>query len=609
MKEYSKKQKITAYVLLALIILVQLVYTTYTFTNKKEGFHSDEIWSYGLSNSYYKPFLDLKPGIANSVITQEGHSEDDLENINQWISSDVLKDYLTVQEGERFSYGSVYSNQTLDNHPPLYYFLIHTVSSFFPNSFSWFFGYALNCVLLIVTQIYIYKISRMILKGDSIYLPLAVCALYAGCIGALSTFIFIRIYAMLAMLVTMHLYYQLRLIKYGDEKLKKLLPSVLITAFIGFMTEYLFIAAAGIATACVCIITLCRKKPKRMFVIGLSMTAALALFAVVYPAALTQVSGYHLDRRMTLLEQTKRMLSYVTYSTCGFSVSVYKSSFYAYVIFALVIIAIIAVPLCFLFRKEEWFKNFVTKVRSSVKYFFKEVLPQADLCLITLFVVIIAHIITVAAKTDIIGNGKWVMRYVMPIIPLAAIAYISAVNYLVSWIPKVKKYCLPVMSVFASGVLVYMNITYDCYFLFEQPENTGSLAETTENKRCIVIFPQNNTWVMTCFSEMLMNCDQCFFTSEMWIKDNDISDVFSLNEGETAYLVMPGEEETEEVSHEDNSENESLDWDLEKILPESEYKSSEDITKEILSSENVSEMEELYQINVQGADYLVYEIR
>ena len=48
----------------------------------------------------------------------------------------------------RFDYASVYYNQTQDVHPPLFYFLLHTVCSLFPGSFTKWTGLGMNFVLL-----------------------------------------------------------------------------------------------------------------------------------------------------------------------------------------------------------------------------------------------------------------------------------------------------------------------------------------------------------------------------------------------------------------------------------------------------------------------------
>lgn len=76
----------------------------------------DEVWLYGLANS--KNYAHL--------FMQEGWDAD-------WIEPSYFENYIEVQPGEEFSYGAVFRNQTEDNHPPLFYLVLHTVSSFFPN--------------------------------------------------------------------------------------------------------------------------------------------------------------------------------------------------------------------------------------------------------------------------------------------------------------------------------------------------------------------------------------------------------------------------------------------------------------------------------------------
>ena len=127
----TKSKSKIPYLLLILIIVLQLLWTGYSFLYRKDGRHSDEIWSYGLANSYYQPFVYQRAGVHIDDCQME-----DIINTEQWITGETFRNYITVQPDQRFAYGSVYSNQTLDHHPPLYYALLHTVCSFFPNQFS-----------------------------------------------------------------------------------------------------------------------------------------------------------------------------------------------------------------------------------------------------------------------------------------------------------------------------------------------------------------------------------------------------------------------------------------------------------------------------------------
>lgn len=71
------------------ILLLQIVCMIY-FGNAKQGYFVDELWSYGLANSYYHPHV---------------YSDDALEE--RWVSGEYFRDYLEVLPDQRFRYGSV----------------------------------------------------------------------------------------------------------------------------------------------------------------------------------------------------------------------------------------------------------------------------------------------------------------------------------------------------------------------------------------------------------------------------------------------------------------------------------------------------------------------
>lgn len=61
---------------------------TYFFFAKKKGYDSDEVWSYALSNSYYRPFLETTAG-WNMAYTKE-----DTHYISEWFNGSVYHDYI-----------------------------------------------------------------------------------------------------------------------------------------------------------------------------------------------------------------------------------------------------------------------------------------------------------------------------------------------------------------------------------------------------------------------------------------------------------------------------------------------------------------------------------
>jgi hypothetical protein len=143
------KQKISRWsvVILIAILCLQVVFMGY-FGNLKQGFHEDEMATYTLSN-YGQGFY---------------HRTSELENT--WVDSDILQDVLSVSGEEKFDYKMVYENQESDVHPPMYYFIIHTLSSLFEGRFTKWIGIAPNMFFCVLSSVMVFFIARRLMKND-----------------------------------------------------------------------------------------------------------------------------------------------------------------------------------------------------------------------------------------------------------------------------------------------------------------------------------------------------------------------------------------------------------------------------------------------------------
>lgn len=210
-----------------LVIFAVLIVNALYWCAKKEGYYIDELWSYGLSNSYYSPFLYQKENY-----------------MNEWHQSTFYKDYLVVKQDHAFSYASVYNNQENDVHPPCYYMLLHTVCSLFPGRFSKWFGLTVNLLFFCGSILLLYKISGMIL-GEMNTVRLIPPLLYGLSMGAVSTLIYIRMYMLLTFWSLLFVFLVFLLIKseIGKKRLI-LLTEIALTIMAGFLTQYYFIIFA-----------------------------------------------------------------------------------------------------------------------------------------------------------------------------------------------------------------------------------------------------------------------------------------------------------------------------------------------------------------------------
>lgn len=278
-------------VLLLLNILVMV-----SFGARKNGYNVDELYTYGLSNSYFDPFIDVKE--------------------NTQLSNEYIQNYFTVQNDEKFAYDSVYDNQSKDVHPPLYYFLFHTVSSLLPNIFSKWIGISINIVCFILAWIILYKLSKIILKDN--YLSLVPPVLWGLSSGAISSVVFIRMYVLMTVFVLLTTYLHARTIEKQIFKNKDLI-FILVTTFLGIMTHYYFVIFAFFLSACYFFYLLIQKKLKYLFSYVTIMFLSLFLSVLFYPSILTHIfSGYR---------GTEAVSSFATSTN---TVSTLLSNFFAY---------------------------------------------------------------------------------------------------------------------------------------------------------------------------------------------------------------------------------------------------------------------------------------
>ena len=188
--------------------------------NKKVDFHVDEYFTYGFANS--------ASGIWGFL------PEDNV----QYSGDNVFLNYLTVDMEHRFDYSLVWNNQALDTHPPFYYAVMHTFCSFFPGTFTRWFGLAANAIFFVIASLLIYAIAKKVFysSGKALFTLLV----WGGVTGTVNTAIFIRMYMMVTVFVLAIIFIHLRI--YEQNKLTwKFYLELLLLTIGGALTHYYFL--------------------------------------------------------------------------------------------------------------------------------------------------------------------------------------------------------------------------------------------------------------------------------------------------------------------------------------------------------------------------------
>ena len=263
----KKKLLMLAEKYLALVmVFVIVIGVCLLFSSRKSGMFIDEIYTYGLSNSRYAPFLrDIKDG----------------DMIGKSFTREELADYMLISADEGFDLGSVYYNQANDVHPPLYYWLFNAVSSVFRNDASMRPALGLDLVLYLITLALLWKLCVKLF--DRRQIAAAVTILYGISSLGLSTMLMIRMYVLLTLLTVWLAYLIACQLEAPSLKLAVLSG---LCIFLGVMTQYYFVFYAFFLCAAYVIVMLVKKQYRAAGIFSLCALAGVALLVPVFPYCL-----------------------------------------------------------------------------------------------------------------------------------------------------------------------------------------------------------------------------------------------------------------------------------------------------------------------------------
>ena len=310
-----------------LIILLCAVMLSIGIAGKK-GYHMDEMLSFELANAEFNPWIvptqpqgrlakfverEIRGGsfgetVSNiwgtftDVLKNKGNSkllsyQADVYPEPVWIERETFWKYVTVDRVDDFNYLSVYFNVKDDNHPPLHFMVLHTVSSLFQGRMEAWMGCSINLFCVLGSMLLLMRLGRMCmvilgapdrgrLVGDGTAL------LYGLSAGAMSTTLLIRMYAMLTffcvLLLLLHLkkLYAKELGLVNFEKNNKLL---ILATVLGFWTQYFFLFYCLPLAFFTAVYLWRNDRKKELIRYVISMVTAAVIGVAVFPFAISDV--------------------------------------------------------------------------------------------------------------------------------------------------------------------------------------------------------------------------------------------------------------------------------------------------------------------------------
>lgn len=177
------------------ILWVVQMAAAFYFCTQKQGFHEDEFYTY------------YSTARTNGFYVENG----------KWMERETYRNEFVVLPNERFQYGLVKEVQSWDVHPPMYYWVFHTVASLVPGVFSKWIGLSVNFFFHGINLCLLAWLTHLVSEKDWT-ITLLVNLVYGFSPAAMSGVVFIRMYEMLTTFVLLCAILHVRVVREDGER-------------------------------------------------------------------------------------------------------------------------------------------------------------------------------------------------------------------------------------------------------------------------------------------------------------------------------------------------------------------------------------------------------
>lgn len=495
------------------------------FINQKQGFHEDEIFSYGSSNyrydNVYRPY-GYAEASQDVFYNQVWNSKNKITNIkNYFFHYDTLKTdetlskeipifrqkedaltYLTIGKGDVLNYFSVYYNQARDVHPPLFYFLVHFVSTIFYGQFSKYIIFTINLVFFVGT---LWIIKKIMEKLDIKKMAIPTMILYGASMGCISTVMFQRMYMMLTFFSVLYLYLTIKFVQ-EDFKIEKKYPWIF-TILFGFLTQYYFCIYIVFVFLLVSAYLLTKKEYQKLGRYFLVHVIAAVIGILFYPASI-----YHIFFSYRGLGDGREVAKPIIQSCIYYFSQIYKLFGMKHLLFLILVL------------------YFILILKNKVKIDCKKIFYCS-----LIFLPSVMYLFTIAKIAPFLGED-YTSRYIMLLFPIIAVG----VAYLFSFATKKQGIFFTISLLLSVNGLYYNEPVYlykdyqkamdiatiykDDYFVYVYDNSFTHLSSLPEfaTYKASLIINENNYDFSLLENDELINSNEFILCIKNWLNVEDI---------------------------------------------------------------------------------------
>ena len=487
---------------LLLLMLISQVCLVVYYGQGKQGLFIDEWWSYNISNATNFIFGDASSYVLK-IIPQ-----------NFWLSA------VTVQPDDAFNFAQVWKNSAIDVHPPLYYGLLHFVSSFTPTHYSIWQGLVINIFFFVLSQYILYKIAKILFE-DRLY-RLLVVFLFGFSIGVFDLVLTIRMYMLLTFTTLACLWLNLRVIQTEDNKVLSLIAMIHV---FGLLTNYCYAVFAFVTSLFVGLHFLFNKKMLMLIKFIFAGLFSLLFSYIIFPNWVAQFfgTGYRGREALGALFFSDLTGKIDKYWDLLQSITHVKEFYLVLAVFFCFCMVIKGVNLSF--SKKE---NTLGVVRfsfngiSSIKNTLTITIDQKFVIWLIVILNCITTFILIAKTSPYIS-----FRYICPVLPMTFLIVTGCVQLCIKLLTNDNRYKLVLISVLCLLSVNFIPQTKQIEWYTPQVAKFYDFVNSKENMYCLGVIPDKQWRMILRNGSEYQQCEKTLLVTESDLNQKIISSIFT----------------------------------------------------------------------------------
>lgn len=493
-KRFDKKALIW-FMLLWAVLMTAAFY----FCTLKQGFHEDEFYTY------------YSTARTNGFYVEDG----------KWMDRETIRNEFVVLPGEQFQYGLVKQVQSWDVHPPMYYWVFHTVASLVPGVFSKWIGLSVNLFFHGINLILLTYLSYLA-GGRDVRMAYLATLFFGLTPAAMSGVVFIRMYEMLTTFILLCAVLHIQVVQRPKAETEwkekrsyaKFLLLAAVVTYAGFLTQYYYFIFLFYMALSFGVYLLWRERNLSRFLwYGISQAAAFALACLTYPSCLGQM--FRGQRGAQATENFFDLSN--TFERIRFFLDLLNGYVFGYLFFV-VFLAVVALAVR-VYRRGGW-----TAERESA--------PDDARFGIAFWMLLFAvsgYFLTVAKTALLLGNTS--NRYQLPVYGMivflvfyscrtlwrqaAAMSGVRQPEGGTAFLIRHRKYTEKAALLFCLAMLAAGHLFAGVVFLYPEAREETALAreQAAAGIPVVYVYKPGEEWCVWAVADMLMEYDRVYFVS------------------------------------------------------------------------------------------------